>query len=70
MDFTGIKKIRKKKNITQAELSEVSGVGRITISRMESGVLKESSASTLLKLANALDCEVEDIALLSNTNNL
>lgn len=62
MDFTNLKEIRKAKGLNQEELSKKSGVGRITISRLESGALKESSVSTLMKIAKALECNVEDIA--------
>lgn len=68
LDFTAIKKLRKKKNLTQAELSTMSGIGRVTISRLESGVLRESSASTLLSIAQALDCSVDDIVKNFNKN--
>lgn len=61
MDFTNLKEIRKEKGLNQEELSQKSGVGRITISRLESGALKESSVSTLMKIAKALECDVEDI---------
>lgn len=66
MDFKALKTFRKKKNLTQKQLSELSGIGCVTISRMESGKLKESSASTLLKLAKSLECHVSDIAILSD----
>ena len=56
-----VKKFREEKGWTQGELSERSGVGRITISRMESGVLEETSAGTLVKLATALGCEMGDL---------
>ena len=60
MNFN-VKMFREKKGWTQSELSERSGVGRITISRMESGVLEETSAGTLVKLARALDCDMGDL---------
>ena len=65
MEFN-VKRLRESKGWTQAELSEASGVGRITISRLESGVLKETSAGTLMKLANALGCTMNDIVSISN----
>lgn len=61
MDFKKLKSLRKEQNLTQTELSEKAGVGKVTISRLESGVLKESNVSTLLKIAKALGCEVTDI---------
>ena len=65
MEFN-VKRLREAKGWTQAELSAASGVGRITISRLESGVLKETSAGTLMKLANALGCTMNDIVSISN----
>lgn len=65
MEFN-VKRLREAKGWTQAELSDASGVGRITISRLESGVLKETSAGTLMKLANALGCTMNDIVSISN----
>ena len=59
-----VKRFREKKGWTQSELSERSGVGRITISRMESGVLEETSAGTLVKLASALDCDMSDLVTI------
>lgn len=56
-----VKKFREAKGWTQGELSERSGVGRITISRMESGALEETSAGTLVKLASALECDMSDL---------
>ena len=56
-----VKKFREAKGWTQGELSDRSGVGRITISRMESGALEETSAGTLVKLAKALECDMSDL---------
>lgn len=53
--------IRKESKMTQAELSERSGVGRVTISRLESGELKETTIGTLSKLADALDVSVDEL---------
>ena len=61
MDFKKLKSLRKEQNLTQTELSEKAGVGKVTISCLESGALKESNVSTLLKIAKALGCEVTDI---------
>lgn len=69
MEFK-LREIRKSKNMTQKELSEISGVGRITISRLESGALTETSAKTLLKLSAALDCNMQDLIHYSNASGL
>lgn len=65
-----VKEYREQKKMTQAELSKASGIGRITISRMESGALKETSAGTLLKIANALGCSMQDLVVSSDAAKL
>lgn len=60
MEFN-LKKLRAESGMTQVELSEKSGVGRITISRLESGELKETTLGTLTKLAKALQVSVDDL---------
>lgn len=64
MDFTNIKNKRKEKGMTQDELSKKSGIGRVTISRLESGTLTETNVGTLTRIASALDCEMNE--LMSN----
>lgn len=56
-----VKEKREEKNLTQEELSQRSGVGRITISRLESGALSETNAGTLMRLAQALECKMQDL---------
>lgn len=56
-----LKEIREKSNLTQAELAEKSGVGRVTISRLETGELKETTLGTLTKLAKVLQVSVDDL---------
>ena len=61
---TKIKEYREKSNITQEELAEKSGVSRTTISYLENGLLNSTTNTTMLKIANALNCKVNDIFLL------
>ena len=56
-----LRSIRRAKDITQEELSRLSGVSRATISSIESGENRVVLSSTLLKLATALECRVEDL---------
>ena len=49
---------RAKRNMTQGKLSEVSGVGRITISIIERKGLENTQTHVLRKLANALNVPV------------
>ena len=49
-----VKEIREQNNMTQDELSKASGVGRITISRIETGELTNTTVGTIKKLAYGL----------------
>lgn len=51
---TKLKEIRESKGMTQDELSKASGVGRITISRIETGELENTTVGTIAKLAAGL----------------
>ncbi len=52
-----IKKLRESKKMSQGKLARVSGVAQSTISYIESGQ-KNPSIATVLKLAKALDIDV------------
>lgn len=52
---------RKSKNLTQDELSKMSGVSRATIASLESGAKTVTTSTTIIRLARALNCEVEEI---------
>ena len=56
-----LKQRREAAGVSQTDLAKVSGVGRVTINRMERGELEETTAGTLVKLANALGCTVDDL---------
>lgn len=56
-----LRSIRRAKDITQEQLSARSGVSRATIAAIESGKKRVVLSSTILKLANALNCRVEDL---------
>ena len=56
-----IEEARKRMGMSQAELAQKSGVSRTTISGLESGRVKNTTAETLLKIARALDVQVDDI---------
>jgi transcriptional regulator with XRE-family HTH domain len=50
---------RERRNWTQAQLAEASGVPAMMISHFETGVRSSASAATLVKLANALSVSVD-----------
>lgn len=59
-----VKEFRKKRNMSQAELSEKSGVSRAIIVRLEDEDTEfVTTTSTLQRIANALDTKVSDIFL-------
>ncbi len=59
-----VKEFRKKRNMSQAELSEKSGVSRAIIVRLEDEETEfVTTTSTLQRIANALDTKVSDIFL-------
>lgn len=58
-----LKEIRKKQRLSQDELSQNSGVNVRMIQYYEQGVkdVNKAQAETVYKLAQALDCAMEDI---------
>jgi len=61
--MSNLKKIREEKSLTQAKLSEVSGVNLQMIQKYEMGVkdINKAQGITLYKLSQALKCKIEDI---------
>lgn len=55
-----IKHIRKKKGITQFELSKKINVDQTTVSKWESGEAKPR-VDTLIKLAKLFECTVDEL---------
>ena len=53
--------IRKKRNMTQKQLAEASGVLQQTISLIETQENKNPGIITMMKLAGALRCSVYDL---------
>ena len=47
--------------MSQTELAEKSGVGRVTINRIENGELNETTSGTLIKLAKTLQVPVDSL---------
>lgn len=56
-----IREIRESLHMTQEELSEKSGVSRVTISAMENGAERNTTSKTLLSLARALGVTIDQI---------
>ena len=56
-----IKKIRKKKGISQDKLSKLADVTHTTLAKIESGVNNNPTIKTLQKIAKALEVKVDDL---------
>lgn len=56
-----IKKLRKNYGMTIKDLSDKSGVGKSTISEIETGKVKNPKSETLSKLAKALNVTVDSL---------
>ena len=61
--MSNLKKIREDKNITQTKLAEASGVNLRILQYYEQGYkdINKAQAVTLHKIAQALECKVEDL---------
>ncbi len=61
--MNNLKRIRKERGVSQSSLSERSGVNIRMIQYYEQGVkdINVAAALTVYKLAQALDCTVEDL---------
>lgn len=61
--MTNLKKVRKKSNLSQQELSNISGVNFRTLQDYEQGKksINAASALTVFKLSKALSCEIREI---------
>ena len=67
-----LKLVRKKKFLTRDQLSELSGVPKITIQTLEDGLVDTDNVklSTLVKLATALKVKVRKILPIDTANKL
>ena len=54
-----IKKLRKDKKMTQAQLAESSGISRVTLGKLERGEVVSVSIKTLDLILNALSYEID-----------
>lgn len=56
-----IKKIRKKKEISQDRLSKLADITHTTLAKIESGVNNNPTIKTLQKIAQALNVKIDDL---------
>lgn len=58
--MTKLKEIRRQRGLTQVQLSELSGVSKISIVRYESGTVTPGGKN-LMKLSTVLQCPAEEL---------
>ena len=56
-----IREARERRRLSQYELSEKSGVSRGIINGLETGRRVITTSDTLIKIANALECDIDEI---------
>ena len=61
--------IRKTLGWNQSKLAEISGITQATISRIESGKVKDPHIAQLLKIAKAFNTTVDNIVSCKETDN-
>ena len=54
-----IKELRKKRKITQANLSKLAGISRVTLGKLERGEISAISIKALDIILDALDFEID-----------
>lgn len=58
--MTDIKRLRKRLNITQAELAEKIGISQSAVCQWETGITKPTKEN-MMAIAAALGCKVDDL---------
>jgi len=56
-----IKKIRKKRKLTQDRLARIADIPYTSITKIETGVIKSPSVQTVAKIAKALGISVDEL---------
>lgn len=56
-----IKKIRKSKGFTQEKLARLADISNNTLVKIEMGMAKEPTITTMTKIADALDVSIDEI---------
>lgn len=61
--MSNLARIRKEKMLSQGDLVRISGVSKSVVTKYESGErdINKASGITLLKIAAALNCKIEDL---------
>jgi transcriptional regulator with XRE-family HTH domain len=63
-----IRKLRKKKGLSQEKLARLADISNNTLIKIEQGIAKEPTITTVTKIASALGVSI-DILVKGNKNN-
>lgn len=56
-----IRRIRKKKSLSQEKLARLADISNNTLVKIEMGMAKEPTITTVTKIANALDVSIDEL---------
>ena len=56
-----IRKLRLKKGLSQEKLARLADISNATLVKIEGGVAKEPTITTVTKIANALDISIDEL---------
>ena len=54
-----IREVRKSRKLTQAALADMAGISRVALVNIETGKSTDVNASTIVKIANALETSTD-----------
>jgi transcriptional regulator with XRE-family HTH domain len=63
-----IRKLRQKKKLAQEKLARLADISTATLVKIEAGVAKEPTITTVMKIANALDVSIDELVGRENSN--
>ena len=56
-----IKRLRNKKGLSQEKLARLADISTVTLVKIESGVAKEPTITTIIKIAGALEISIDEL---------
>lgn len=56
-----IRRLRLKKGLSQEKLARLADISNATLVKIEAGVAKEPTITTVFKIANALDISIDEL---------
>ena len=56
-----IRKLRQKRGLSQEKLARLADISTVTLVKIEAGVAKEPTITTVTKIADALDVSIDEI---------